>query len=46
MWEIKIFKTEKSLKNWLEKNKNKYQIIQVFVNNSFALEVKRLRKIL
>lgn len=43
MWEIKEFKSESSKQKWIEKNQYKYQITEIFINNGFALEVKKLR---
>lgn len=45
MWIIKNFKTEESQNKWIEKNNRKFQIEIIFVNNGFALHVKRRIKI-
>ena len=45
MWQTKIFKTEKSRNNWIEKNKNKYRIDLIFINNGYGIEYKKLVKI-
>jgi len=45
MREIKIFKTEKGLENWIENNKNDYQFEIIFVNNAYGVEYKPLLKI-
>jgi hypothetical protein len=41
---IKEFKTQKDLDNFFEKNKNRYQMKEVFINNSFGVEYKQLLK--
>lgn len=46
MWEIKTFKTQKQLNNFILKNKNKIQYNIIFVNNGFGIEYKKLIKIL
>ena len=45
MWITKVFKTEKLRNNWIEKNKNKYRIDIIFVNNGYGIEYKKLIKI-
>ena len=42
MWEIIEFKTASKQLAWYEKNKNKYQITEIFINNSYAYEYKKL----
>lgn len=41
MWETKTFKTQKSLNDFVDKNKHKYQIVPIFINNGFGLEIKK-----
>ena len=41
---IKEFKTQKDLDNFFEKNKNRYLMKEVFINNSFGVEYKQLLK--
>ena len=43
MWETKLFKTQKALDAFVTKNKNKYQIVTIFINNGFGLEIKKNR---
>lgn len=46
MWGVKIkeFKTkEQSLKFW-QRNENKYQMQEVFINNAYGIEYKPLLK--
>lgn len=46
MWTTKTFKTREKQLAWIEKNGRNYQIQEVFINNSYGLDVKKLRKIL
>lgn len=45
MWTIKVFKTKEKQQAFLKANQNKYQMIEVFINNAFGLEIKKLIKI-
>lgn len=45
MWEVKTFKTEKEMFNFIEKNKHKYRIDTIYVDNLYAVEYKKLRVI-
>jgi hypothetical protein len=46
MWKTKLFKTEESFKNWIDKNRHKYQITVIFVNNYYkGIEYKPLIKV-
>jgi len=47
MWGVKIkeFKTKEQFKKFLEKNKNKYQMQEVFINNAYGIEYKPLLKL-
>lgn len=45
MWTIKIFSTKEKQLLWIEKNKSKFQYTEVFINNTHALEVKKLRRL-
>jgi hypothetical protein len=46
MWQTKLFKTAKTYQNWIDKNKSKYQIREIFVNNYYlGIEYKPLIKI-
>jgi len=42
MWNFKYFKTQKQMEKWFEKNKHKYQINEIIVNNGYGLEYKPL----
>lgn len=45
MWDIKTFKTEKSMLKFIEKNKHKYQIDIIYIENLYGIEYKKLRVI-
>jgi len=45
MWQIKIFKTEKSMLSFLKKNGNKIEFQEIFVNNGFGIEFRKLKVI-
>lgn len=33
------------MRKWIAKNKYKYQMTEVFVNNGYALEIRKLRQL-
>jgi len=43
MWITKIFKTKEAKDKWVARNEHLYQIVEIFVNNAWGLEVKKLR---
>jgi hypothetical protein len=43
MWEIKTFKTREAMEKWIEKFGHRYQWVEVFVNNGYALDIRKLR---
>ena len=45
MWEIKTFKTKEQMDDFINKNKNKMQYNEVFINNAYGIEYRRLKKI-
>lgn len=45
MWQIKIFKTKEEMSKFIEKYHNKIQWVEVFVNNAYAIEYRKLRRI-
>ena len=45
MWTTKVFKTKEARDKWIERNGHLYQIQEVFINNAYGLDVRRLRKI-
>jgi hypothetical protein len=46
MWKIKRFTSFSSMIDWMRANEWQYQMHEVFLNNSFAVEYKKLRRIL
>ncbi len=45
MWTIKCFKTAHEQANWIGANQHRFQIVPLFVNNGFAVEFKKLRRV-
>ena len=45
MWEIKEFKTRQEFEDFWNKNQNKYQMTEVFINNAYGIEYRPLIKI-
>lgn len=45
MWITKEFKSRKAMNKFLAKNENKIQWVEIFVNNSFCIEYRKLRKV-
>jgi hypothetical protein len=45
MWTIKIFKTRDNMIKFLAKNVGKIQYSEIFVNNSYAIEYRKLKRI-
>ena len=47
MWGVKIkeFKTRQQFENFWNRNQNKYQMKEVFINNAYGIEYKPLLKV-
>ena len=45
MWTIKRFNSSHDQANWIGANQHRYQINVLFVNNGYAVEFKRLRRV-
>jgi hypothetical protein len=45
MWQVKTFKTREAMKAWLDRNSHKIQWVEVFVNNAYGVEYRKLRRI-
>ena len=45
MWKTKKFKTFEGLNNWIAANSLKYQYVVLYINNGYAVECKKLRKV-
>jgi hypothetical protein len=43
VWESKTFKTRESLQKWIDRNSHKYQWHELFVQNGYGVEFKKLR---
>lgn len=46
MWTQKTFKSKEDMEKWLEANKDKIQFIEIYCNNAYAIEYKKLRFIM
>jgi hypothetical protein len=44
-WEIREFKTYEEQQTFIKNNKDKYQIQEVLINNSYGLDIKPLKVI-
>lgn len=44
MWIMREFKTRENMNKFIEKNSGKIQYREVFVNNSFCIEYRKLIK--
>jgi hypothetical protein len=44
-WQYKIFKTQKAMDKWLQKNEPKIEWVEIYVNNAFAIEYRKLKVI-
>ena len=45
MWTIKKFKTNEAKNSFVDRNKHRLQIIEVYINNGYAVEYKPLKVI-
>lgn len=45
MWTVKEFKSEKAMNKWLKKKEGKIQYTEIFVNNGYAIEWRKLKVI-
>jgi hypothetical protein len=45
MWETKLFKTKEAMATWVAKNDRTHQWQEIFVNNAFGIEYRKLRVI-
>lgn len=43
MWITKEFKTKEAMQRFLKKNDGKIQWIEIFVNNAYCIEYRKLR---
>lgn len=42
MWQVKTFDDRDKMVKWVKRNYGKYQMIEVFVNNAWAVEYRKL----
>ena len=45
MWEIMEFKTRTQMLKFIEKNRNRIQWEEIFIDNGYAIEYRKLRRI-
>ena len=45
MWQVKTFASKQAMQNFINKNKNKIQYQEIFINNGYAVEYRLLRVI-
>jgi len=45
MWQLRTFKTKELMQKFINKNKGKIQYQEVFINNGYAIEYKKLIRI-
>ena len=43
MWEIKYFKSRENMAKWVLKNSSKYIITEIFINNGYGVEYKKIK---
>lgn len=43
MWTTKTFKTREKMLAWVEANDSQYQWNEIFVNNAYGVEFRKLR---
>lgn len=43
MWHIKEFKTKELMQKFLSKNERKIQYVEIFINNSYGIEYRKLK---
>jgi hypothetical protein len=45
MWQAKTFKTHEAMEAFIQKHKSKIQYQEVFINNGYAIEYRKLIKV-
>ena len=43
MWIVKVFKTRAAMTRWVERNGHRYQWHEIFINNAWGVEARKLR---
>lgn len=46
MWTIKRFRTKEAMTKWIARHGHRYQWQEVFLDNAFGVECRKLRRIL
>jgi hypothetical protein len=44
-WKVKTFKTIESMNNWLEKNHGFIEFNEIYINNAYGVEYRKLKTI-
>lgn len=44
-WRVKQFKTREAMIAFRERNGHRFQMVEVFINNGYALDIRPLRRI-
>lgn len=45
MWQTKEFKTKEAMMKFIDNSKNKRQVEIIYINNGYAVEFRKLRRI-
>lgn len=45
MWQVKTFKTRESMTRFLDKNAHRIQWHEIFVNNAYGIQYRKLRRV-
>ena len=45
MWQVKTFKTRNAMQTWIEKHGDSYQWQEVFINNAYGVQCRKLRRV-
>lgn len=45
MWKVKTFKTKQAMEKFLAKHEGKIQWVEIFINNAYGIEYRKLRRV-
>ena len=45
MWQVKTFKSLQAMEKFINTNRNKIQFEIIYINNGYAIEYRKLRRI-
>jgi hypothetical protein len=45
MWETKIFKTKESFNKWVDTQGHKCQWVEIFINNAYGVDYRKLKRV-